>query len=70
MLLCRVLCGKSCVGNKKIELTKWPEMKNGNGQIYDSLVDNVYDPSIYVIHDDARAYPNFVVYFRLESINL
>ena len=49
-------------GHKGYKLTSWP--KKDNGLIYDSLVDDVDDPSVFVIHENARAYPMFIIHFR------
>eukprot|EP01084_Bolivina_argentea_P277646 474085_1 len=62
MFLCRVICGESALGNNNYELTNWP--KKSSGLIYDCLVNNQSDPSIFVIHEDYRAYPMYVVHFR------
>ena len=64
MFLCKVICGESCYGNSKYELKSWPKKAHGSGLIYDSLVDNTYNPSIFVIHEDKRAYPMFVIQFE------
>eukprot|EP00485_Elphidium_margaritaceum_P015625 CAMPEP_0202731254 /NCGR_PEP_ID=MMETSP1385-20130828/187054_1 /ASSEMBLY_ACC=CAM_ASM_000861 /TAXON_ID=933848 /ORGANISM="Elphidium margaritaceum" /LENGTH=1201 /DNA_ID=CAMNT_0049397547 /DNA_START=241 /DNA_END=3846 /DNA_ORIENTATION=- len=61
MFQCKVICGQSHIGNRNFELKSWP--KKADGFIYDSLVNNVANPSIYVIHDDARVYPMFVIHF-------
>eukprot|EP01084_Bolivina_argentea_P150753 263238_1 len=62
MFLCYVLCGEMYIGSQNYQLTNWP-IKN-NGLMYDSLVDNMYDPKIVVIHENVRAYPMFVIHFR------
>ena len=65
MLIANVLCGEICKGKAKYKLTSWPINKNGcKGLIYDSLVNKTTNPSIFVIHDDVRAYPMFVVTFK------
>ena len=62
MFCCRVMCGESTMGSKHYELKDWP--KKPDGLIYDSLVNNINDPSIYVIHENIRAYPMFIIHFR------
>ena len=37
---------------------------NDGGLIYDSLVDDINNPSIFVIHQNVRAYPMFIIYFK------
>ena len=62
MFQCKILVGESHKGSKEYKLTSWP--KKGNGLIYDSLVDNTSNPSIFVIHENARAYPMFIIHFK------
>ena len=66
MFVCRVLIGDTFVGNKGITLSSWPKKdeKNGNGLMYDCLVDNGINPEIFVIHNDTRAYPMYIVHFE------
>ena len=61
MLCCKVLTGKSISGSRQYELSSWPKKKDGSGLIVDSLVDNISAPSIYVIHENARCYPMYIV---------
>ena len=62
MFLCKVVCGDMCKGNIDIKLTDWP--KKNDGMIYDSLVNDLKNPSIFVIHDDVRAYPMYIIHFK------
>ena len=34
-----------------------------DGQQYDSLVDNISNPSIFVVFPDAAAYPEYIIKF-------
>ena len=63
MIYCKALCGESALVSKDIKLTSWPLKRDGSGQLYDSLVDNLRHPWLYYIHDDARVYPMYVVHF-------
>jgi len=63
MFRCNVLCGESHSGNGSYTLTTWP--KKANGLIYDSLVaGNINDPTVVVIHENARIYPMFIIHFK------
>ena len=62
MFQCRVIMGESHRGNGGYKLRSWPT--KANDLIYDSLVDDTFDPSIFVIHENARAYPMFIIHFR------
>jgi len=39
-----------------------PAVRHGN-QLYDTTVDNMGDPSIFVTYHDAQAYPEYLVKF-------
>ena len=60
MFLVRVTVGEYCLG-KRDALT--PDVRKGY-QLYDSTVNNMADPSIYVTYHDAQAYPEFLIKFK------
>merc|ERR1712113_1024761 len=62
MFQCKVICGESHRGSSSYSLKSWP--KKTNGLLYDTLVDNVGNPSIYVIHQNVRAYPMYIIHFK------
>eukprot|EP01084_Bolivina_argentea_P013434 25216_1 len=66
MILAKVILGEYALGNSSYDLTTWP--KKQNGLIYDSLVNYKTKPSIFVIHENARAYPMYIVHFRKKRI--
>ena len=58
VFLVRVVTGEFCKGVKNA-LT--PDLRNAaKNQLYDSTVDNVRDPSIFVTYHDAQAYPEYM----------
>jgi poly [ADP-ribose] polymerase 10/14/15 len=60
MFLCRVVTGEFCLGESNA-----PAPRARTGVIlFDSTVDNVADPSIFVTYHDAQAYPEYLVRFR------
>jgi len=61
VLLCRVLLGQSCQG---ISSYKMPPSKPNSDIHYESMIDNIYNPSIFVISKDYQAYPEFIITFR------
>ncbi|XP_061464993.1 protein mono-ADP-ribosyltransferase PARP14-like isoform X2 [Rhineura floridana] len=62
MYLARVLTGDYCVG-KHGQIT--PPPKNSGGfELYDSVTDNMANPSMFVIFYDAQAYPEYLITFR------
>ena len=59
IFLCKVLTGTFTVGdNSMIE----PEIKSGQLR-HDSTVDNLSNPTIFVVFKDARAYPEYLITF-------
>jgi hypothetical protein len=55
MMACRVIVGEFCQGHYDA-LT--PDVRDARThQLYDSTVNDVYNPSIYVTYHDAQAYP-------------
>lgn len=60
IFMCKVLTGTFSVGDQSmIE----PEMKPGTDFRHDSTVNDLSDPSIFVIFKDAQAYPEYLVAF-------
>ena len=57
MILSNVLVGVFELGNSGM---KDPPQQI-NGKLYDSTVDNVNNPTIFVIYRDYRAYPNYII---------
>ena len=61
MFLAKVLVGDYTVGNSSC-IT--PPAKSANGlELYDSVVDAVNTPQIFVIFADAQAYPDYLITF-------
>jgi poly [ADP-ribose] polymerase 10/14/15 len=62
MFMCRVLVGEYCQGKK--DQAK-PDVRMGT-YLYDSTVDNMISPEIFVIFNDAQALPEYIVTFIQE----
>jgi poly [ADP-ribose] polymerase 10/14/15 len=61
MFLCRVIVGEFCTGKKDAPA---PDVRDVEKHLlYDSTVDNVRDPCIFVTYHDAQAYPEYIVHF-------
>ena len=62
IFLCRVAVGEWCQGrNGQIV----PDAKPYNTvELYDTTVDNVKNPSIFVTYHDAQVYPEYLITFR------
>ena len=54
MLYCRVIIGDYCIGSS---LKKIPDYKNNKNIQYESMVDRLNNPSIFVTTNDHQAYP-------------
>ncbi|XP_053143016.1 protein mono-ADP-ribosyltransferase PARP14 [Hemicordylus capensis] len=62
MYVARVLTGKYCIG--KQGLITPPPKQTGGVDLYDSVTDNIANPSVFVIFYDAQAYPEYLITFR------
>jgi poly [ADP-ribose] polymerase 10/14/15 len=60
MFLCRVVIGEFCLG---VQDALVAPARIGD-ILFDSTVDNVANPSIFVTYHDAQAYPEYLVRFR------
>lgn len=64
MFVARVLVGRHTVGKSGL---KRPPPLNENdpfGKCYDSCVDDIYCPQLYVIFDSNQAYPEYVIEYN------
>uniref|UniRef100_A0A674B1K8 Protein mono-ADP-ribosyltransferase PARP12-like n=1 Tax=Salmo trutta TaxID=8032 RepID=A0A674B1K8_SALTR len=59
MFACRVLVGDYTRGNS--DLCRPPPKGEGSPTLYDSCVDNVLNPSIYVVFEKHQVYPEFLI---------
>lgn len=65
LMACRVVVGEYCRG-KKDALT--PDVRDSKTlALYDSTVNNMSDPSVYVTYHDAQAYPEYLVTFKQQD---
>ncbi|XP_060945028.1 protein mono-ADP-ribosyltransferase PARP14-like [Limanda limanda] len=62
MYLCQVLTGDYAVG--KAGLIEPPVKSNKAPQLYDSVVDNMANPSMFIIFHDVQAYPEYLITFQ------
>ena len=65
IFLARVVVGEYCRGEK--DALGPAERDPGTGALYDSTVDNVRDPSIFVTYNDGQAYPEYLVKFKQDG---
>lgn len=62
MYLCRVLTGEFDLG--KQGMIAPPPKSPGSIELYDSVVDNVQNPSMFIIFHDTQAYPEYLITFK------
>ncbi|KAK2862998.1 hypothetical protein Q5P01_002531 [Channa striata] len=63
MFVARVLTGSYTVGNSSMKLP--PPLNNQQPHDrYDSLVDRIDNPSMYVVFHDSQAYPDYLITFK------
>ncbi|XP_006815426.1 protein mono-ADP-ribosyltransferase PARP15-like [Saccoglossus kowalevskii] len=60
---CKVLTGEFTVGGEKL-LVPPPKNPNDPTDCYDSVVDDVNNPQIFVVFNDAMAYPEYHITFN------
>ena len=63
MYLVRVLIGEFTAGSKDVIVPPPKNIAKDPNVLFDSLVDNVANPSMYVIFQDAQAYPEYLITF-------
>ncbi|XP_026521207.1 poly [ADP-ribose] polymerase 14-like [Notechis scutatus] len=62
MYVARVLTGDYCIGRSG-QITP-PSKNNDAFDLYDSVTDNMNQPSMFVIFHDVQAYPEYLITFR------
>ena len=60
MYLSRVLVGQYCVGNT-LMIVPPPKNQSRPEILYESVVDNQVDPSIFVVFFDNQCYPEYLI---------
>ena len=62
MYLARVLVGKYCPGNPSM-IVPPPKDPSRPEILFESVVDNPANPSIFVVFSDAQCYPEYLITF-------
>ena len=63
MYYCKVLTGESIQGRSGMRIMP-PNPNGGKNVLYDSAVDSVAQPSMFIIFNDTQAYPLYIVSFK------
>ncbi|KAM4561028.1 poly(ADP-ribose) polymerase family member 14-related sequence 1 isoform 1-T1 [Fundulus diaphanus] len=61
MYLCRVLTGDHALGQQNLIA---PPSKGSGVDLYDSVVDNMTTPSMFIVFHDTQAYPEYLITFK------
>ncbi len=61
MFLSKVLVGCYTTGNSGLRKPPPLDPNDPYGKAYDSCVDNIYDPRVFVVFDSAQCYPEYVI---------
>ena len=62
MIQTRVITGEWCQGTQQLHAA--PYKTAAQTEQYDSVVDDVNNPTIYVVFNDASAYPEYIIKFQ------
>ncbi|OWK63178.1 Poly [ADP-ribose] polymerase 14 [Lonchura striata] len=63
MYLARVLTGQYCTGSTGLKAPP-PRSQTDPTDLYDSVVDNALNPTMFVIFNDIQAYPQYLITFK------
>ncbi|XP_072788082.1 protein mono-ADP-ribosyltransferase PARP14 isoform X3 [Taeniopygia guttata] len=63
MYLARVLTGQYCTGRAGLKAPP-PRSQTDPTDLYDSVVDNTLNPTMFVIFNDIQAYPQYLITFK------
>ena len=64
MYICKVLVGEFTQGKTDMKVPPQKAGAAGSHILYDSVVDNLATPGIFVIFHDTQAYPEYLIVFK------
>ena len=62
MFVCHVIIGEYTLGNKDMKIA--PPLTPGSNAVFDTLVNHMKPPTIFVALTDAQAYPEYLITFK------
>ena len=65
LFVCNVVVGKYTQGQRDMNVA--PPLQPGSKDVFDSLVDNVANPTIFVAMTDAQVYPEYLITFKVNG---
>ena len=63
MFVCSVLVGEYTKGTRDMKVA--PPLQPGSKDVFDSLVEDEKNPTIFVALTDAQAYPEYLITFKV-----
>ena len=66
MFICHVVVGKYTKGDKSMKIAPPLDESKNKHLLFDTLVDNPANPTIYVAMSDSQAYPEYLVTFNIK----
>lgn len=70
MFICHVVVGKYTKGDKSMKIAPPLDESKNKHLLFDTLVDNPANPTIYVVMSDSQAYPQYLVTFNIIKRNV
>ena len=64
IFLALVLTGEHTVGNRSLRVPPAKDPKKSYVILYDSVVDNLNKPNVFVIFNNAQCYPEYLITFK------
>ena len=65
MYLVRVLTGEYTNGDDTMIVAPAKDPVKNPNVLFDSVVDNITTPSMYIVFQDAQAYPEYLITFQV-----
>ena len=63
MFLVEVITGQFALGKKNMVAA--PQLPNSTDTLYDSVVDNLEYPTMYIVFKDTAAYPLYILTYKM-----
>ena len=62
MIQARVVTGDWCQGDSSLKAA--PYKPGSRTEQYDSVVDNIKNPTMFIVFNDTSAYPEYIIKFK------
>ena len=62
MFLAQVLTGNYCQGDSSMRTA--PPLQGFSDRLYDSVVNNLYSPTMFIVFRDSSVYPKYLITFK------